>query len=174
MLRFLGRMILIPLGIVLAAIVVLIFLGAVGMAQPGLADALASTAFKTIDRGIRTAFEGEEALKQFGWSLVALSRFGLVVLLLPVTLVAVVAEFFALRAWFFQALAAALLTAAMPYALLPEIVARGGVTSWATLLLAAAGALAGTIYWAIAGRSAGADPMTVEERATVKAPRVRR
>jgi hypothetical protein len=153
---------------------VLFFLAIVGMAQPGLADAIAATAFQTLDRGVRMAMEGEEAFRRFGWSLLELSRFAVVILLLPVTLTAVVAEFFALRAWFFHALAAALLTALMPFALMPDVPQRAGITSWATLLLAAAGALAGTIYWMIAGRSAGADPKTVEERATMQAPRARR
>jgi hypothetical protein len=36
------------------------------------------------------------------------------------------------------------------------------------------GALAGTIYWMVAGRGAGVDPMSIEERATVKAPPLRR
>ncbi len=172
--RVFARLILIPLGIVLAAFAALVFLGIVGMTQPTVADALVTTAFKTMDRMFRTLMEGEEAIKQFGWSLVLLSRFVVVVLLLPVTLVAVVAEFFAFRAWLFHAAMAALLTAAMPFALMPELISGFAFASGATGLLAATGALAGSIYWIVAGRSAGADPLTVEERATVKAPPIRR
>jgi hypothetical protein len=43
-----------------------------------------------------------------------------------------------------------------------------------TGVLAATGALAGSIYWMIAGRSAGADPPSIEDRATVRAPKPRR
>jgi hypothetical protein len=174
MLRFIGRLILIPLGIALAAICVLLFLGIAGMLQPGVADAVAATAFQTMDRAFRTVMEGEEAMLQFGWSLLLLSRFAVVILFLPVALTAAVAEVFGIRAYLFHALCAAVLTAAMPFALMPDVAARVPVTSWATMLLAAAGALAGTIYWMVAGRGAGRDPLTIEERATVNAPRVRR
>jgi hypothetical protein len=174
MLRFIGRLIVIPLGIVLAAFCALLFLGIVGMVQPSVAEAIAMTAFKTMDRAFRTVLEGEEAIKQFGWSLVLFSRFVIVVLLLPVTLVAVVAEFFALRAWLVHALGVALLTAVVPFAMMPELIGGAAFASSVTGLLAATGALAGSIYWMIAGRNAGADPKTVEERATVKAPRIQR
>jgi hypothetical protein len=174
MLRFVGRLILIPLGIVLAAFCALLFLGAVGMVQPSIAEAIASTAFQTVDRAFRTVMEGDEAIRQFGWSLVVFSRFAIVVLLLPVTLIAVIAEFFGLRAYLIHALGVALLTAAMPFALMPELISGFAFASRATGLLAATGALAGTIYWMIAGRGAGRDPQTIEERATVKAPANRR
>ncbi len=171
---FIGRLIMIPLGIVLAAFCTLLFLGVVGMVQPGIAEAIATTAYGTVDRLFRTVLEGEEAIMQFGWSLVILSRFVIIVLVLPVTLVAVVAEFFGFRAYLFHALGVALLTAAMPFAFMPELISGYAFASRATGLLAGAGALAGTIYWIIAGRSAGSDPKTVEERATAKAPAVRR
>jgi hypothetical protein len=174
MLRFIGRLILVPLGILLAAICAMLFLAIVGMVQPSVADAIAMTAFRTMDRAFRTMLEGEEAIRQFGWSLILFSRFVVVVLFLPVTLVAVVAEFFGLRPWLAQALGTGLLTALMPFALMPELTASSAFASSATGLLAATGALAGTIYWMIAGRNAGPDPKTIEERATVNAPRIRR
>jgi uncharacterized membrane protein YecN with MAPEG domain len=174
MLRFIGRLIVIPLGIVLAAFCALLFLGIVGMVQPSIAEAIATTAFKTMDRAFRTVMEGEEAIKQFGWSLALFSRFVVVVLFLPVTLVAVVTEFFGLRPWLLHALGVALLTALMPFAMMPELIGGAPFASGVTGLLAATGALAGSIYWMIAGRKAGADPKTVEERATVKAPRIQR
>lgn len=174
MMRFIGRLILIPLGILLAASCVLVFLGIVGVVKPAVGDAIAMTAFRTMDRMFQTVLEGEEAIRQFGWSLVIFSRFAVVVLILPVTLVAVVAEFFAFRSWLFHALVTALLTAAMPFALMPELIRGFQFASSATALLASAGALAGTIYWIIAGRGAGSAPKTAEERATVKAPPARR
>ncbi len=172
--RFIGRLILIPIAIAFAAFCALLFLGIVGMTKPEIAQAIAETAFRTVDQLFRTAMQGEEAIIRYAQSLVLFSRFVIVVLLLPVTLVAVVAEFLAIRSWFFHAPAVALLTAAMPFALMPDLIAGFPFLSPATGLLAGAGALAGTIYWMLAGRSAGSDPPSVEDRATMKAPRPRR
>lgn len=172
--RFIGRLILIPIAIAIAAFCALLFLGIVGMTQPDVAKAIASTAYQTMDRLFRTVMEGEEAIKQYGMSLVLFSRFVVVVLILPVTLTAVIAEVLGFRAYLFHALFAALLTAATPFALMPELIAGFPYASPATGLLAATGALAGSIYWMLAGRSAGSDPPTIEDRATVQAPKARR
>lgn len=171
--RFVGRLILVPLAIAVAAFCALLLLGIVGMTRPEIAQAIAETAFRTMDQLFRTALDGEEAILRYAASLALFSRFVVVVLILPVTLIAVVAEVFGIRAYLFHALFAALLTAAMPFALMPELIRGFAYASPASGLLAAAGALAGTIYWMLAGRSAGADPLTVEDRATVKAPRAR-
>ena len=172
--RFIGRLLLIPIGIALAAFCALVFLGIVGMTRPEIAQAIAETAYRTLDQMFRAAMEGETAIIRYGQSLVLFSRFVIVVLLLPVTLVAVIAEILAFRSWFFHAPGTALLTAAMPFAVMPELIQGLPFVSPATGLLAATGALAGTIYWMLAGRGAGSEPPSIEDRATVKAPRVRR
>jgi hypothetical protein len=172
--RFLGRLILIPLAIAIAAFCALLFLGIVGMTRPEIAQAIAETAYRTMDELFRTALAGEEAIRSYAQNFVLFSRFVVVVLIAPVALTAVVAEVLGFRAYLFHALLAALLTAAMPFALLPDLIRGFPYASPATGLLAAAGALAGTIYWMLAGRGAGADPLTVEDRATMPAPRVRR
>jgi hypothetical protein len=171
MLRFIGRLILVPLGIAFAALAALIFVGAVAVAQPAAAEALTGWALTAFQRLWSAIAEGDEAIKQYSMSLVAFSRIPLVVLLLPVAVVAAVAEVFAVRAWLLQALLAALLTALIPFALAPEIMARSASASTIMAVLATTGAVAGTVYWLIAGRSAGSDPKTIEERATVRAPR---
>ncbi len=172
--RLIGRLILVPLGIAVAAFCALLFLGIVGMTRPEIAQAIAETAFRTVDQLFRTAMQGEEAILRYAQNFVLFSRFVIVVLVLPVTLVAVIAEILAFRAWLFHALGVALLTASMPFAVMPELIQGFPFLSPATGLLAATGALAGTIYWMLAGRSAGSDPPTIEDRATVKAPRIRR
>ena len=96
------------------------------------------------------------------------------VLFLPVSLVAAVSEVFGLRYWILQALLATALTAVLPFAMVPDLMAGSLLASPITGLLAATGALGGTIYWMIAGRSAGSDPLSVEDRATVKAPAYRK
>jgi len=172
--RVLGRLILVPLAIAIAAFCALLFLGIVGMTRPEIAQALAETAYRTMDQLFRALFEGEEAIRRYGQSLVLFSRFVIVALILPVALVAVIAEFLSIRAYLFHVLVAALLSAAIPFALLPELMQGSALASPAAGLLAATGVLAGTIYWMLAGRGAGSEPRSVEDRATVKAPRVRR
>jgi hypothetical protein len=174
MLRFIGRLILIPLGILLAALFAMSFLGVVAVVQPLAAEALTGWAIQAFDRLWRAAAEGDEAIRRYSLSLVAVSRIPLVVLFLPTAVVAAVAEVFAMRSWFLQMLLAALLTALVPFALAPEIMQKAQLASTITGVLAAMGALAGTIYWMVAGRGAGVDPMSIEERATVKAPPLRR
>jgi hypothetical protein len=170
MLRFIGRLILIPLGILVAALIVLVFLGVVAVVQPGVSEAISGTVLKMFESAWYAVNDGEAAIKNYGLSLIGLSRFPFVVLFLPVTVVAAIAEVFGMRSWFLQALIGAVLTAVLPWALHPEIIAGKTMASPVTGLLAAAGALGGTIYWMIAGHSAGSPPKTIEERATIKAP----
>ncbi len=171
MLRFLGRLILIPLGIAFAALAALMFVGVVAVAQPSAAEALTGWALGAFQRLWTAIAEGEEAIRQYGASLIAFSRIPLVVLLLPVGVVAAVAEVFSMRAWLLQALLAGLLTALVPFALAPEIMARSASTPTIMAVLGTTGVVAGTVYWLIAGRTAGPEPKSVEERATVRAPR---
>jgi hypothetical protein len=174
MLRFIGRLILIPLGILLAAVFAMAFLGGVAVMQPLAAEALTGWALKAFETLWTAAQQGEEAVRAYGLSMLAFSRVPLVVLFLPVAVVAAVAEVFAMRSWLLQMLLAALLTALVPFALAPEVMGRAPLASLITGVLAATGALAGTIYWMVAGHGAGSEPKTVEERATVKAPPFRR
>ncbi|MGL5117048.1 MAG: hypothetical protein ACRC7C_17155, partial [Beijerinckiaceae bacterium] len=87
---------------------------------------------------------------------------------------AVVTEAFGLRSFLLQLLLAAILTALLPWAMLPELLTGEKIGSTVTGLLAATGALAGLVYWMFAGHAAGNDPLTVEDRATMKAPVARR
>jgi hypothetical protein len=170
MLRFIGRLILIPLGILVAALVVLVFLGFVAVVQPAVAGVLSETVLKVFENAWYAVNDGEEGIRKYAASLMGFSLFPVVVLFLPVTVVAAIAEVFGIRSWFLQALVGALLTALLPWAMYPEIIAGKAMASPATGLLAVAGALGGTIYWMIAGHSAGSPPRTIEERATIKAP----
>jgi hypothetical protein len=174
MLRFIGRLILVPLGIILAAFMAMMFLGIVAVVQPTAAETLTGWAMQSFRSLMDAINDGDAAVQAYALSVVSLSRIPIVVLLLPVAIVAAVAEVFAIRSWFLQMLLAALVTALAPFALAPEVMGRSPMASVLTGILAATGALAGTIYWMVAGRSAGAEPQTIEERATVRAPTMRR
>jgi hypothetical protein len=172
--RIFGRLILIPLGILIAALIAGTFLIVSGFVQPSLGGALAEGAISTMRQLLESLMEDGPAVDRFARLAKGLTSLTLGVLFMPVALVAAVSEVFGLRHWILQALLAAVLTAVLPFAMLPEMMAGNLLASPITGLLAATGALAGSIYWMIAGRSAGSDPLSVEARATVKAPLVRR
>ncbi|MFM9973313.1 MAG: hypothetical protein ACKVON_01910 [Beijerinckiaceae bacterium] len=170
--RFLMRLfILIPLGIVLAAFSAGAFLVIAGVVQPHIGGAITDGAITTIRTLFDSLLQEGEAIDRFGRLAQGLTTLMLAVVFLPVALIAAVSEVFNLRWWLPQAAGAAMLTALLPWAALPELMSGTPVASALTGLLAATGALSGSIYWMVAGRSAGADPLTVEDRATVHAPR---
>lgn len=174
MLRFIGRLILIPLGILLAAFTAGAFLISVGFVQPSVGGALTDAAIAAVRTVVQGVMAGSPSVERYVDLAFGFVRLTLAVLFLPVTIGAAVAEVFGLRIWLLQALLAAMLTAVLPWAMTPELIAGQPLASPLTALLAATGALAGSIYWMVAGRNAGRDPDTIEERATVKAPAIRR
>jgi hypothetical protein len=172
--RFIGRLILIPLGVALAAFAAGAFLVSAGFVQPSLGGALTDAAIATLRKLSESLMDDGETAVRFARLAQGVTTLSLAVLLLPAAIVAAVAEVFGLRAWLLQALLAAALTALLPWAMLPDLIGGTPLASALTGLLAATGALSGSIYWMIAGRGAGSDPQTIEERATVKAPARRR
>jgi hypothetical protein len=172
--RIFGRIILIPFGILLAAIVSGIFLVSAGLVQPSLGGALVEGAIATMRQLFESLLEDGPPVDRFSRLAKGLTSLTAAVLFLPVSLVAAVSEVFGLRYWILQALLASVLTAVLPFAMLPELMAGNLLASPITGLLFATGALAGSIYWMVAGRSAGSDPLSIEERATVRAPIHRR
>jgi hypothetical protein len=172
--RIFGRLIVIPLGIFLAALIAGIFLVVSGFVQPSLGGAIADGAIATMRSLFESLLEDGPAVERFSRLAKGLTSLTLAVLFLPVSLVAALAEVFGLRLWIFQALLAALLTAILPFAMLPEMMAGNLLASPITGLLAATGALAGSIYWMIAGRSAGPEPRSIEDRATMRAPALKK
>ncbi len=172
--RIFGRLILIPLGIAVAALFAGTFLVITGFVQPQIGGALTEAAISTLRRLMDSLMEDGEAAVRFGRLAEGMTTLTLAVLFLPVAVVAAVSEVFSLRNWFLQVLVAAMLTALLPWAFLPTLMSGTPLASALTGLLAATGALAGSLYWMIAGRSAGSDPKSVEDRATMRAPSPRK
>jgi hypothetical protein len=171
MFHFLGRLILIPLAILIAAITAGSFLIITGFVQPQIGGAITDAAITTMRTLAESLMEDGEAIDRFARLAKGVSTLTVSVLFLPVALIAAVAEVFSLRWWIVQALGVALLSALLPWAMMPNLMAGAQLASSLTGILAATGALSGSIYWMIAGRSAGAEPQSIEDRATVKAPR---
>jgi hypothetical protein len=174
MFHILGRVLLIPLGVLLAAIVAGIFLIVVGFVQPSFGGAVTETAIATLRRLVESLMEDGEAAERFARLAQGVTTLSLALLFLPSALVAAVTEAFSVRLWIVHALGAAVLTALLPWAMLPNLMGATPLASALTGLLAATGALAGSIYWMVAGHGAGANPPSIEDRATMKAPQQRR
>jgi hypothetical protein len=172
--RLLGRLILIPLAIAIAAFAAGSFLVVAGFTQPQIGGAVTDAAITTLRTLVDSLMQDGEAIDRFARLAQGVTTLTLAVLFLPVAIVAAAAEVFGIRWWIVQALGAALLAALLPWAMLPNLMTGTVLASSLTGVLAATGALAGTIYWMIAGRGAGSDPPSVEDRATVKAPKPRR
>ena len=171
MLHFLGRTILIPLGLVLSAVAAAVLLMMASVVQPALGGAITDGAMATMRAVFENLMADGDAPERIARLAVGLSKLTFAVLFLPVAVMAVVSEIFSLRSWFVQALGAALLTALLPWAMLPSLLQGTAFASSVTGLLATAGAFAGSIYWMVAGHGAGRNPRTIEDRATVTAPR---
>jgi hypothetical protein len=169
--RIFGRLILIPLGLFLAFLMSGIFLFITSLAQPALGGALIEGAVATLTRLAESLMEDGDAATRFARLVGGLSSLSVSVLLLPAALVAVVAEIFGLRQWLVQAGLAALVAAVLPWAAMPNLMAGQAFASTITGVLMATGAIAGTIYWMVAGRSAGPEPRSVADRATYQMPR---
>lgn len=172
--RVFGRLILIPLALAIAVFVAGTFLVVAGLTQPQVGGAITEGAITTIRTLMESLFQDGEATDRLARLSKGLTTLTLAVLVLPIAIVATVSEVFSLRWWFVQALGAAFLTALLPWALLPNVIAGTPLASTLTGLLCATGVLSGSIYWIIAGRSAGRNPPSVEDRATVRAPQIRR
>jgi hypothetical protein len=170
-LHLLGRAILIPLGLLLAAIAAATLLMMASVVQPALGGVIADGAMATLRAVFENLMADGEAPERVARLAIGLSKLTLAVLFLPVAIMAAASEIFSLRSWFVQALGAAVLTALLPWAMLPSLLQGTAFASSVTGLLAVTGAFSGTIYWMVAGHGAGRSPRSVEDRATVSAPR---
>ncbi|MBS7696827.1 MULTISPECIES: hypothetical protein [unclassified Chelatococcus] len=154
--RLLARFILVPLGIGCAVTAGLIFLMLAATFQPALAQLFAGLSLA----GLLAFFD---ALTMTGdaeaprGALLALWMLTVGFVALPPAVIAFVGEFAGWRSFVWYSGATALLTAALPW------IARGSTEGTQgeadiTLVLFLTGALAGLVYWATAGRSAGRQP----------------
>jgi hypothetical protein len=157
----LKRLILIPFGLafgMLAAFVTLVLFVALvpelTAAVFGAAQALARGLFDML--AIENAPESALASAEM-----AAGRAGLLALAMlvaPVCLVALVAELFGWRGWVAQSALGAVLTIALPMALLAPARGLSGAETRIMLALGLVGVVAASVYWLIAGRGAGREP----------------
>ena len=155
MLRIIGRLILVPLGVLLAAVAGVVFIGlsaffspAAGVLLWGAAKAAIALFFRVFTDPAWVAETGMDRMAQFARALFA-------ALTVPAVLVGVTAEMFAIRSGLAQIAAAALLAALIPFLMLGGALAATGVQTAILGLFALTGAVAGAVYWLVAGHRAG-------------------
>ena len=156
--RFLGRIVLLLVGLIFAIPAGTVALAIGIAAEPAARELTALIGIAVMNAVFDDAFRGVEP------DLIGLQLFygfgaiSLVVLIAPVSLVAIVGEVIRNASFVFYAGVTGLLTAGIPWVL------RGGVTTSGaalaaegriTALLFVTGAVAGLVYWLVAGRGAG-------------------
>ncbi len=171
MLHVLGRTFLIPLGLILSAVAAATVLIMASVVQPTIGGAITEGAMTTLRAVFDNHMSDADAPERIARLAIGFSKLTFALLFLPVALMAATSEIFSLRSWFVQALGAALLTALLPWAMLPSLLQGTAFASPITGLLAATGAFAGSIYWMVAGHGAGRSPRSIEDRATFTARR---
>jgi hypothetical protein len=150
-----ARLILIPLALCLAAAGAWLALVIGLFANPELAGLWAALAERILDTAAAAAMGDERGVLQIAALAGASWKLVLGVILAPSLIVAVVSEVFGLRSGVMQVLAAAALTAAVPFAMLPHTLSTSGMPPALLTALAIAGAVGGALYWLVAGRRAG-------------------
>jgi hypothetical protein len=153
--RLVLRLILIPLGLALAIVASTTFLLAASLFTPEIAQALIGGLFDAFDALMAGAIDDPDSVERFGALMVGLSRMSGLIILLPPIVVAAASEVMGWRSLTLQAAACALLTVLIPWLVLPQVMAGAALAGRVSAILFAAGAVAGSVYWLVAGRGAG-------------------
>jgi hypothetical protein len=147
--RLILRLLLVPIGIGLAAIAALVT-GLVGAISSGYGASLAELAAATGLTIVAAAAAGADP-GEIGDFVMLLSYVGLSVVLVPITLIALVGEVFGMTSWIAYAFGTGGLFILVPI-LFPGDPATHGWPANASLGFFATGLVAGSVYWLVAGR----------------------
>lgn len=150
--RLLGRLILVPLALLLAIPAGIMALAAAALLDPAAGELARALLWGAATSVADTWAEGDAEVV---WSFASGGGLASAILVAPPLFVALVGEVIGLRALAFYAGGTGALTAALPWLMRqgerPSAAGEGRVT----LALFLVGACAGLVYWLIAGRSAG-------------------
>ncbi len=170
---FVRRLILVPTGLILAITAGFIFLLIGGLAEPAGRKVLEGIGWIFLLAVRADAMRGEPAASYVALATKIIWGATLAIVVAPALLTALIGEVGRLRSFLWYVLAPAILTAAIPWlargaraagsAAIRDAATRSAATQTdearLALLLFLSGALSGFIYWAVAGRDAGAKPV---------------
>lgn len=153
--RFVWRLVIVPVGLVLAILSAMTFLATALVLQPGFAETVAAI----VERAVSIVADDLETgrLDESRFALVAtvVNRGTFAIFVMPLAIVAASAELFSIRGLIAQVAATAAISALVPWLLLPNVMASAPASGAITSVFAATGAVAGFVYWLVAGRGAG-------------------
>lgn len=155
--RFLGRLVLFFVGLLFAIPAAAVTLAIGAMFEPAAHQILAFIGAGLFDLVFNAPIDDAQAQQAVLGLLTGFWTLSLVVLIAPITFVAIAGEATGTRSFVYYAGLTGLITAAAPWLLRggltagPALAAEGRITA----LLFVTGAIAGLVYWFCAGRSAG-------------------
>ena len=150
-----ARLILVPVGICVAAAGAFFVLLLESVFNAGLASLVGDLLWRVADLVANAAAGDDVDSERIALLVGATWKLAASVIFAPTLVVAVITEVMGLRSYLLQAVASTLLTMALPFALLPKTLSVAGLPSPILTALGIAGLCAGTLYWFIAGRGAG-------------------
>ncbi|MBM6593796.1 hypothetical protein [Microvirga pudoricolor] len=151
-------LILIPLALFLAISASSVFLFVASVADPVMADLMGNTVFVGFWSLLDAIFESDDPGFLMAQTLGDVSRVLFTFLVLPLLLVALVSEVTRARSLLWMAGATGVLTAAVPWILRGSPRMTSPTELHISVVLGLTGAVAGLVYWAVAGRPPAPPP----------------
>jgi hypothetical protein len=146
------RFLVVVFALLVAMTASLVFLLAACLFDPVMAGLAGNTFIAGFESLIEAVFAAEDPGPLIAEALQSVSRVLFIFLALPPLLVAAVSETTGARSLLFQAGGMAFLTAAVPWILRGGVRVNSPAEIHIAVVLGMAGAVAGLVYWAIAGR----------------------
>lgn len=157
-------LLLIPLALLIAIGASSFFLMVAAMIDPVMATLTGDTLFVGFWAFVDAVFSAENPQPIVSEAFLAVGRLVFTLLVFPPLLVAVVSEVLGMRSVVWYAGAVGVLTAAVPWILRGAARVGSPLELHVSLVIGLTGAVAGLVYWAIAGQSAGKPPQNADGR----------
>jgi hypothetical protein len=146
---------LIPFALLMAIGASSVFLLVASIVDPVMATLMGDTVFVGFWAFVDEVFTSEDPGPVVSYAFETVGRLVFTLLVFPPLLIAVVSEVIGMRSLVWHAGAMGILTAAVPWILRGAARVGSPLELHVSLVLGLTGAVAGLIYWAIAGRDAG-------------------
>jgi|SRR4051812_34308396 hypothetical protein len=148
-------LLLIPFALLIAIGASSVFFLVASMVDPLLAALTGQTLFVGFWNLVDTVFSSEDPGPLVADAMLAIGRIAFTLIVLPPLMIAVISEVLKVRSLIWYALATGVLTASVPWILRGAARIANPAELHVSAILGITGAVAGFIYWAIAGRDAG-------------------
>lgn len=157
-------LLLIPFALLIAIGMSSLFFMIASMIDPLMATLTGNTLFVGFWNLIDAIFSSDDPGPIVAEAMLTVGRIVFTLLVLPPLVIALVSETLKIRSLLWYALATGVLTASVPWILRGAARVRNPEELHVSAVLALTGAVAGFVYWAIAGRSSGQTSIDDETR----------